>query len=273
MLVSACILLWVVNLVVISQVQEYFTNHALYGQLRLALAEDATPVGPYTAQGALVPAGTPLAVMSSAQVGMSDAVVVQDSGPAQTMQGIGHLPDTVLPCQAGVSALLARNGSYGGYRLGAKWAEMVEGDEFTVTMGQGTCTYRVEDRRLAGQRAPAPPTGTGGSIVLITAEGSPFAPTGVLRIDATLVTKSFTPPTATIPASAVPASQNPMGNDTGDLFELVLLLQVLVAAAIGAAWAWHRWGAWQTWIVATPILVTFGLLAANNINLLLPNLM
>jgi sortase A len=273
MLVSACILLWAVNLIVVSQVQEYFTNHGLYGQLRLSLAEGATPTGPFTAQGTLVPAGTPLAVMSAPVVGLSDAVIVQGSGGAQTMEGIGHVPDTVLPCQAGVAALMTRNGSYGGYFLGAKWARLVRGDEFTVTMGQGSCTYRVEDQRLKGQLAPAPPTGSGGSIVLVTAEGHPFLPIGVLRIDATLVTKSYAPPTGTISPSAVPAYENPMGIDTSHLFELVLLMQVLLAAAIGTAWAWHRWGARQTWIVAVPILVTFGLLAADNVNLLLPNLM
>jgi sortase A len=272
-LVAGCLLLWVLNLLVVSQVQEYFTNHGLYGQLRLSLAEGATPVGPFTASGSLVQAGTPLAVMNAPVVGLSDAVVVQDSSAAQTMEGIGHVPDTVLPCQAGVAALMARNGSYGGYALGAKWARLARGDEFSVTMGQGSCTYRVEDQRLAGQQAPAPPTGAGGSIVLITAEGHPFMPTGVLRIDATLVTKSFAPPAGTISPSAVPASENPMGIDTSDLFELVLLMQVLLAASIATAWAWHRWGARQTWIVAVPILVTFGLLAANNVNLLLPNLM
>jgi sortase A len=272
-LVSACLLIWVLNLLVVSQVQEYFVNHSLYGQLRLSLDQGATPVGPFTRQGTLVPAGTPLAVMNAPAVGLRDAVIVQGSGAAQTMEGIGHVPDTVLPCQAGVAALMARNGSYGGYALGAKWARLAPGDEFTVIMGQGSCTYRVEGQRLAGQQAPAPPAGTGGSLVLVTAAGHPFMPTGVLRIDAALVTRSYAPPSAMIAPSAVPASENPMGIDTSHMFELVLLMQVLLAAAIAAAWAWHRWGARQTWIVAAPIIVTFSLLAADNVNMLLPNLM
>jgi sortase A len=272
-LMSACVLLWLINLAGISQVQEYFTNHGAYGQLRLTLAEGATPIGPFTRTGALVSAGTPLAVMNAPAVGLSDAVIVQGSDGAQTMEGIGHVADTVLPCQAGIAALMARNGSYGGLALGAKWARLTRGELFTFTMGQGSCTYRVEDQRLQGQLAPAPPVGTGGSIVLITAEGHPFMPTGVLRIDATLVTRSYAPPVGSISPSAIPAAQNPMGIDTSHLFELVLLMQVLLAAAIGTAWAWHRWGARQTWIVATPVLITFGLLAADNVNLLLPNLM
>jgi sortase A len=271
LVVSVCLLLLVFNLIVVSQVREYFVNNALYGQLRLSLAEGDTPTGPFTKEGALVPDGTPLAVMNAPVVGLGRAVIVQGSGGAQTMEGIGHVPDTVLPCQAGVAALMARNGSYGG--LGAKWARLARGDEFTITMGQGTCTYRVEDQRLAGQLAPAPPSGSGGGIVLITAEGRPFMPTGVLRIDAALVTRSYPPPSAAIPASAVPASENPMGIDTSNMFELVLLMQVLLVVASGAAWAWHRWGARQTWIVATPVLLAFGLLAADSVNLLLPNLM
>jgi sortase A len=183
------------------------------------------------------------------------------------------VPDTVMPCQAGIAALMARNGAYGGYRTGEAWHRLTRGDEFSITMGQGSCTYQVADQRLVGQLAPAAPAGNAGSIVLITSTGSPFMPSGVLRIDANLVTKSFAPPSATIPASSVPGSENPMGADTSQLFVLVLLLQVLVIAAGATVWAWYRWGKWQTWIVATPILIAFGLLAADNINLLLPNLL
>jgi sortase A len=268
MLASGCLLLLVFNLTVVSQVREYFTDNALYGQLRVTLAEGAAPTGAYTASGALVPAGTPLAVMNAPGVGLGNAVIVQGSGGAQTMEGIGHVPDTVLPCQAGAGALMARNGSYGG--IGARWARLARGDEFTVTMGQGTCTYRVEDQRLAGQLAPVPPPR--GSIVLITADGRPFMPTGVLRIDAALVTKAF-PPSAVLSPSSVPPSENPMGTDTSNLFELVLLMQALLAAASGAAWAWNRWGARQTWMVAVPVLLALGLLAADSVNLLLPNIM
>jgi sortase A len=275
-LACAALLLFAFNLGVVSQAREYFTQNALYGQLRLTLAEGATPVGPLTtnAKGQQIATanGTPVAVMNAPSVGLSNAVVVQGSGGAQTMMGVAHVPDTVLPCQAGIAVLMARNGSYGGLGLGAKWTRLAEGDELTFTMGQGSCTYRVLDQRLAGQLAPAAPAGTGGSLVLVTAEGRPFMPTGVLRIDATLVTKSFAPP-AQLPASAVPASENPMGMDTSQLNEAVLLCIVLLAAAAAAAWAWIQWGRWQTWIVAGPVLFTLGLLIFNNINLLLPNLL
>jgi sortase A len=275
-LACAALLLFAFNLLVVSQAKEYFTQDGLYGELRLTLAEGATPIGPLTVNtaGQTIPVanGTPVAVMNAPGVGLNNAVIVQGSGGAQTMMGIAHVPDTVMPCQAGIAALMARNGSYGGLGLGARWARLAKGDELTFTMGQGSCTYRVLDQRLAGQLAPAAPTGTGGSIVLITAEGRPFMPTGVLRIDATLVTKSFPPP-AQMPASEVPASENPMGMDTSQLTEAVLLCIVLLAAAIAAAWAWVQWGRWQTWIVAVPVLVTLSLLVFDNINLLLPNLL
>lgn len=271
-LMSGCVLVGVVNLAVVSQVQEYFTQRALYGQLRLTLAEGATPIGPITRTGLPVADGTPIAVMNAPAVGLSGAVIVQGSSGAQTMMGIGHVPDTVLPCQTGTAGLMARNGAYGGFALGEKWSQLRPGDEFTVTMGQGSCTYRVEDQRLPGQLAPAPPAGQDGSVVLITAEGKPFLPTGVLRIDAILVTRAYPPPAATIPVTAVPAAENPMGTDTSHLTGVIFLLQLLLAAAVGTAWAWQRWGRRETWIVATPILLTFGLLVADNLNLLLPNL-
>jgi sortase A len=247
-LACAALLLFAFNLLVVSQAKEYFTQDGLYGELRLTLAEGATPIGPLTVNtaGQTIPVanGTPVAVMNAPGVGLNNAVIVQGSGGAQTMMGIAHVPDTVMPCQAGIAALMARNGSYGGLGLGARWARLAKGDELTFTMGQGSCTYRVLDQRLAGQLAPAAPTGTGGSIVLITAEGRPF-----------------------------PASENPMGMDTSQLTEAVLLCIVLLAAAIAAAWAWVQWGRWQTWIVAVPVLVTLSLLVFDNINLLLPNLL
>lgn len=272
MLLSGCLLLAIFNLVVISQVQEYFAQTGLYGTVRLTLAEGATPIGPLTRTGVAVADGTPVAVMSAPAIGLGHAVVVQGSGGAQTMVGIGHVPDTALPCQVGTAALMARSGAYGGYALGGSWSRLTPGEDFSFTMGQGSCTYRVEDLRLPGQLAPAAPTGKEGSIVLITAEGRPFWPSGVLRIDAALVTKAYQPPAAAIPSTAVPAAEDPMGIDTSRLILVIFLLQVVIAAAIGTAWAWQKWGRRETWIVATPILVTLGLLVAGNLNLLLPNL-
>lgn len=270
-IVSGALLVLVANLVVVSQVQSFFTQHHLYSQLRLTLAEGATPLSAVDQHNHLVAAGTPVAVMNAASVGLSHAVVVQGTDAAQTMQGIGHLRDTVMPCQAGSSVLMARSGSYGA--IGAKWAKLTPGEEFSVTMGQGSCTYRVVDQRLAGQKAPAPPSGDEGHLTLTTALGRPFAPSGVLRIDTTLVTASYPASASAFPASSLPPSENAMASDTSGLFPLILLLELVAALAVGVVWAWKRWGRWQAWLVATPAALALALVTADNVNLLLPNLL
>lgn len=272
------------NLTLVSQVEHYVWQHNAYNTLRVSLADGSVPVSPLDYTGAVTPAGTPLAVLRAADIGISDEVIVEGSAAAQTAVGIGHRRDSVLPCQSGTSVLMARSGAYGG--IGQKWKSLRAGDTFTVQTGQGTCTYAVMGQREAGDTAPSPPTGEDGRLVLTTAAGLPFMPTEVLRIDAELISDAFDRPSQAVPTSALPGSDAAMGSqlrlaldakpgvDLGLLFGIVLLLEPLIAGGIGAVWTWRRWGRWQTWLVATPVLGTLGLLVATSINeWFLPNLL
>jgi sortase A len=270
-MISGTVLFLLINLVLVSQLQHYTTQQALHSELRLSLAEGSTPVAPTGRNGKLVPAGTPLAVMSAGSVGIAGEVIVEGTASAQTMTGIGHRRDTVLPCQDGSSVLMARSGSYGG--IGSAWERLQKGDQFSFTMGQGKCTYEVEDSRSPGDKAPAAPTGKEGMLTLTTASGLPFMPTEVARIDAKLIGKSYERPAVSFPPGSLPSAEDAMGSDTSNLFALVLLLEALVAIAIGGTWLWRRWGRWQTWIVIAPVAFTFCLLTATNVNYLLPNLL
>jgi sortase A len=270
-MISFTILFLLVNLVFVSQVEHYTSQKSLYSQLRLTLAEGATPVAAVTHGGALVAPGTPVAVMNAVKFGISREVVVEGTAAGQTMKGIGHRRDTVMPCQVGSSVLMARSGAYGG--VGSKWAKFQPGNRFTITMGQGVCTYEVTGLRNPGDAAPPLPVGREGHLTLMTAAGRPFMPTEVLRIDAKLVSHAYNKSVSAIPAGAIPTSELPMGIDTGNVFALVLLLEALVAVAIGATWLWHRWGRWQTWIVAGPVGLALGLATASSVDYLLPNLL
>ena len=57
------------------------------------------------------------------------------------------------------------------------------------------------------------------------------------------------------------------------MWALALWLQAMIALALGAAWAWHRWGRAQAWIVFIPPLVLVGLYVSNEAARLLPNLL
>lgn len=268
---SSVLLVLLVNLVGISQVQFATSQNTLYNQLRLSLAQGATPIGPLTSTGDLVALGTPIAVMSNARLGLDHAVIVSGTTSAQTMVGIGQRIDTSLPCQAGTSVLYARSGAYGG--IGATWQKLQAGDELTFTMGQGSCTYRVSGTRVAGQQAPAAPTGTAGSLTLVTASGPSFAPTGVVRIDTTLVGTGFPRPAVTFPTGALPGSHREFGIDGSQILPLVLLLELAVALVVAALFSWRRWSRAKTAIVFVPVGIAVILMTADSVNHLLPNLL
>lgn len=271
-LVSGTLLLLVANLVVVSQIEHFDHQKALYGQLRLSLAEGSTPVGPTTHTGQLVKPGTPVAVMRAPDIGLAQEVIVEGTAPEQTMLGIGHERDTVLPCQVGASALMARRGAYGG--TGSKWSELQLGARFTITMGQGSCAYQVIDIRHAGDKSPAAPTGREGLLTLTTASGSPYMPTGVEHIDAKLTGDGFSRSADQFPSFALSPAEQPMGADTtGAGWSVFLLAEVLIAIAVGGILLWRKWGRWQAWIVMAPIGFAFALLAATDLNRLLPNLL
>ncbi|HEY0246801.1 MAG TPA: sortase [Gryllotalpicola sp.] len=271
------------NLLLVTPVVHYASQHNLYGELRLTLADGAIPVNSLDSAGKPTAAGTPIGLMKAPGIGVRQEVIVEGSAAAQTAAGIGHRRDTVYPCQIGSSVLMARDGAYGG--IGQRWKKLQPGDTFTVTMGQGGCTYRVLDQRTAGQNAPPPPSGTEGRLVLTTAAGLHYLPTDVVRVDAQLITTGYKHALSSVPTAAVPEAEQAMGSqlraalkhepgvDLATPFGMILLLEVLVAAGIATAWLWKRWGRWETWIVSAPVLLTVGLLIAGQAGLwFLPNL-
>lgn len=271
---STAILAILVILVVVSPIQHFTTQNALFDQFRLTLAEGSVPVGPVTADGELVDPGTPVAMFDAASIEVDEEIVVQGTAAAQTMQGIGHRRDTVMPCQEGTSVLMARAAAYGG--VGGSWARLEPGDEIGFTTGQGTCTYTVTGLRYVGDDAPAAPGAGSGSLVLTTAAGLPYMPNEVLRIDATLNETAFETASTALPSASLPTSEKAMAVDDSLAvwFGLILLLELLVAVVIAVTWLWRRWNKWQTWIFAAPVLAAVAVITAQSVNqLLLPNLL
>ncbi len=273
-----------VNLLGVSQLQHMTTQSRLYSELRADLYNGTAPTGPLAADGSgIVPLGAPVAVMQASTIGIDREVIVDGTGPAQTMQGIGFLRDTSLPCQAGTTELMARSGAYGG--IGAQWSRLAVGDTLTVTMQQGSCTYRVIDHRFAGDLAPAVPA-SGSLLTLVSASGWQFIPTGVYRIDLALVgttttdtsgstttgTTAFPTSGQVFPSTSLTASEQPMAVDTSQLFPLVLLLEALIGLVVLVWWLWRRWNKAKIVIVAIPIALALAFLTASSVDLLLPNL-
>jgi hypothetical protein len=165
---------------------------------------------------------------------------------------------------------MGRAAAYGG--VFKHLDQLREGQEFTVTTGQGKSTYRVLGARTGTTQLPVLTTGQG-RITLITATGRPFQPDGVLRVDADLVTRSYPRPPIAFAPGIIDDSEEALAGDQGRLFSLSWLLELLVVASVGGVWTWKRWSHPGTWIVAVPVLTAVGLACADRIADLLPNLL
>jgi sortase A len=241
-----------------------------YASFRAELAQATAPTGPTQPADPkkLLALGTPVAVLHIPEIGLN-AVALEGTSDAVLEDGPGHLRDTVLPGQAGLSEILGRRATYGGpfARIGS----LTPGQVFTVTTGQGIARYRVLDVRLAGD--PDPPYSAGqGRLILATAAGPAFAPDGVLRVDANLISTPQQAPEMVVTFADLGADEQALGTSELAWIPLTLYGMCLVAAAAGVGWLSQRWGAWQAWIIGVPLLSFFGLAVADQAVQLLPNL-
>jgi sortase A len=251
-----------------------------YAVFRNSLALATAPTGPTelgqcpptasVCPSELVPAGTEVAVLKIPEINLT-TVVFQGTSGEVLEGGPGHLRDTPLPGQPGVSEIFGRRTAYGGPF--SRLQSLRQGDYFTVTTGQGVATYKVIDLRRAGDPYPPALAAGQGRLVLVTADGPPLAPTGVLDVDADLTSKPRPAPAMIITASDLGASEQALGTDSEALVPVVLWGLLLLAAAALLAWTGRRWGRWQTWIVAVPVVCFVSLSIADQVARLLPNLM
>jgi sortase A len=243
-----------------------------YETLRVQLANGTAPVGPTNPYNPnqLVALGSPVAVLQIPALHMQDVVMEGTTG--QVMEGgPGHLRDTPLPGQQGVSVILGRRAAYGAPFAGL--GSLAPGDPISVVTQEGVAKYQVIDIRRAGSPLPPPLAAGSGRLVLVTADGVPFDPTGEVYVDANLVGQPFATPSQVLTSSTLPADENAMGTDTTAWVPLVFWAQLLLLVAAAVAWLSRAWGRWQTWLVGLPVLAYLSIVVADEVTRLLPNIM
>jgi len=142
----------------------------------------------------------------------------------------------------------------------------------TIT-GQGEAEYEVTDIRRPGDPLPQPLAAGQGRLTLITAMGPRFMPTDILRVDAQLVTDPQPAPGRIVTPAALDPAEQPMAGDPAGLVPLLLWLQLLLVVVVAAIWLALRWGRWQAWLVAFPVVFFVGVMASMSATQLLPNLL
>jgi LPXTG-site transpeptidase (sortase) family protein len=258
------------QLVVVSSLQHNAAQGKAYAKFRAELALGTAPIGPTDSNNHVLPDGAAVAYMKIPSIGVSE-VVGQGTSGSTLFKGPGHRRDTPLPGQIGSSVIFGRKAAFGGPF--ADLDRLKSGALITVTTGQGTFDYHVLDVRHEGDVAPPAPKAGASRLLLVTATGTAFLPSGVLRVDADLTGQAVVGPAPLVSASELPGQEQAMASDSRTLWALALWLQLLLALSLGAVWAWHRWGHAQAWVVFVPPLLLIGMFTASEAVRLLPNLL
>lgn len=241
-----------------------------YDRLRVELASGTAPNGPTAPDNPaqLLPMGAPVAVLGIPAIGLR-TVILQGTTSSVLEDGPGHFRGSVMPGQAGVSVIMGRQTAYGG-PFGAL-ASLVPGDSITVVTGQTVAGYKVIDLRRAGDPLPPAPADGAGRMVLVTADGAPLDPTGILYVDADQTSKPQISPGVVLPAY-LSTTENALATEPQAWLPIVLWGQLLVLVAFALAWLWSAWGKWQTWVISVPAVGFLVLCIADQATRLLPNL-
>ncbi|MDY7543001.1 MULTISPECIES: sortase [unclassified Cryobacterium] len=269
-IVAILIFGFLANLTVLGQLQHIVSQQQLTNTFRYELSQGTAPVSEGTVDKVLLTAGTPVAVLDIPSIDVHEIVVEgTDSGTLRT--GPGHRRDTPLPGQSGISVLMGRAAAYGGPF--ARLQELRPGQQFTVITGQGEQTFSVLGLRYAGDPAPAT-LGAGKSrLILESARGPAYVPSGVVRVDAELVSETKPAGKRQTTFATLPLQDKELATDTTTVWALVFALQFLLVIELAAVWAFRRVGLRKTWIVFLPVVTVGGLFVADQLVRLLPNLL
>lgn len=237
--------------------------------LRYELANGTAPVGQVNSSGYLHESGTPLAFLTIPKIGV-DAVVIEGSTSTETMDGIGHRRDTVLPGQEGISVLYGRQAAYSGVfgRLG----ELKVGDSISALTGQGKSEFTVTAIRRAGDEVTNALPAGGSRLTLVSASGIPFLPSSAIWVDATLTGTAKETPMKVIPLLAINPAEEAMNGDMEALTPIIYLYQLLALVIFAMLWLRRNWGRAQSWVISVPLLIWTSTLLAEQITRILSNL-
>lgn len=267
---AALLLGFAANLTVVGHLQHSRDQQTAYDEFRRQLALGIAPVGQRTYEGKMLEPGAPVALLRIPALSLKE-VVGEGTASGVLMSGPGHRRDTPLPGQAGTSVIMGRQWGYGSPFNDLH--QLPPGTEIRLTTGQGTAVYRVTSIRREGDPLPPVLKAGEGRLTLITADGSPYTPSGLLRVDATLTSDVQPNPPRPLAPGWIDESEQALGTEGAAWLAVFLWAQALLLAALLTMAAHRGWGRWQTWIVGVPVLTALGLAVSGAATRLLPNLL
>jgi sortase A len=240
----------------VSRIQEASAQRRLYATLAGELGQDIGPLGPTRP-------GAPVAVIAMPGIGITDMVVVEGTSPEDMMAGPGHLRNTPLPGQLGLSVIFGRRVTFGAPF--ARLASLRPGDKITAITQQGKSVYKVV--AVGDSQHPVKDTSLNRLALLTTSSSS--VPTYYLEVDADLVSTVHNGP---VQMPAIGPSEQALAGDSGALVLTMVWGLALVIVSVGAAVGAARWAPWPVYLVATPAVLAIVWILYENFAALLPNL-
>jgi sortase A len=256
-LLAVAILGFVAYLYLLSGVQEARAQTGLYSRLQIELGGATAPLGSPSA-------GTPVAILSIPSIGLRNVVVVEGTSPENLTLGPGHLRNTPLPGQAGVSVVFGRRATFGGPF--ADLPSVQRGAQITVITGQGTARYKAT--MLTVSSHPVPFTSVPNQLLLLTAD-SRYLPGHYVELAATLTSTAQPDPGG---RPSVTQDELPLGRDFNALILTLAWSLALALAAVAGSVAAGRWARWPAWLATVPVVLAIMWNLYQSLSALLPNL-
>jgi sortase A len=240
----------------VSGIQEAGAQTRLYSTLAAELSQDIGPLGPTTP-------GAPLAVLDIPSIGMRNVVVVEGTSPENLTAGPGHLRNTPLPGQLGLSVIYGRRATFGApfgrLDLIRRGAQII-----TITQ-QGRSVYKVV--AIGDSQHPVKDP-TLNRLALLTAN-STEVPSYYVEVDADLVGAVHNGP---VQMPVIGPTEQALAGDSGALVLTMTWGLALALLATGGAYAAARWSPWPVYLILAPAGLAVVWNLYENLAALLPNL-
>jgi sortase A len=256
LLLAALIAGFLAYLFTASGIQEQGAQSRLYSTFATELGQDIGPLGPTRP-------GAPVAVLDIPSIGVRGLVVVEGTTPENLTAGPGHLRNTPLPGQLGLSVIYGRRATFGAPFAGLDRLRL--GDKITAYTQQGKSVYKVV--AIGDSQHPVKDT-TLNRLALLTAS-SPDVPAYYLEADADLVTTAHNGP---VQMPVLGPSERALAGDIGALVLTMLWGLALALVAVSGAYAAARWSPWPVYLIMAPAVLAIVWNLYENVAALLPNI-
>jgi sortase A len=256
LLLAVLIVGFVAYLLGVSGIQEAGAQSRLYTTLAAQLGQDIGPLGPTSP-------GAPVAVMDIPSIGMRDLVVVEGTSPENITLGPGHLRNTPLPGQLGLSVIYGRRATFGAPfgRL-----DLLEpGAQIITITQQGKSVYKVV--AIGDSQHPVKDTKLN-RLALLTSS-STEVPSYYLEVDADLVSAVHNGP---VQMPVIGPTEQALAGDSGALVLTMTWGLALALVAVGGSFAAARWSPWPVYLILAPAALAIVWNLYENLAALLPNL-